>query len=109
PSYIRARYNLAIASINMNHHREAAEHLLGALALQHREGQRPLGSTVPADGSGASGAGGSSNTSGFIPAGTMSNNIWETLKMTMYMMNMPDLARACDHQNMDAFRQSFDF
>ncbi|KAJ1918524.1 hypothetical protein H4219_002538 [Mycoemilia scoparia] len=105
PSYIRARYNLAIASINMNHHREAAEHLLGALALQKRESQRPAGATAPNGGVGADGASGT----GFIPASAMSNNIWVTLRMTMYMLNMPDLANACEAQDLEAFRTKFDF
>ncbi|ORZ20794.1 hypothetical protein BCR42DRAFT_409496, partial [Absidia repens] len=37
PSYVRARYNLAISCINMNQHKEAAEHLLTALALQQQD------------------------------------------------------------------------
>jgi peroxin-5 len=36
PSFLRARYNLAIASIHLGQYREAAEHLLGALAIQQR-------------------------------------------------------------------------
>eukprot|EP00842_Homolaphlyctis_polyrhiza_P005395 jgi/Hompol1/5857/HPOL_001111-RA len=34
PSYIRARYNLAIACIQIGQYREAAEHLLGAASIQ---------------------------------------------------------------------------
>ncbi|KAJ3054724.1 Peroxisomal membrane signal receptor PTS1 [Rhizophlyctis rosea] len=34
PSYIRARYNLAISCIHLGQYREAAEHLLGALSVQ---------------------------------------------------------------------------
>ncbi|RKO94197.1 hypothetical protein BDK51DRAFT_15452 [Blyttiomyces helicus] len=34
PSYVRARYNLAVSCMQLGQHREAAEHLLGALAGQ---------------------------------------------------------------------------
>ncbi|PVU87185.1 hypothetical protein BB559_006182 [Furculomyces boomerangus] len=94
PSYIRARYNLAIASINMQHYREAAEHLLGALSLQKRD---------------LDGTGSGSMDPSFVPALSMSSNIWDTLKMIMYMLNEPSLADASDARNLDEFRTKFEF
>ncbi|KAF9432009.1 hypothetical protein BGZ76_011410 [Entomortierella beljakovae] len=100
PSYIRARYNLAIACINMGQHREAAEHLLSALALQ-KAGDAARGlmvgspSEVPHPDAGPGG---------------MSQNVWETLKMTMYMLGRSDLAQRCEtSRDLDAFRNDFDF
>ncbi|KAG0041157.1 hypothetical protein BGZ83_002231, partial [Gryganskiella cystojenkinii] len=71
PSYIRARYNLAIACINMGQHREAAEHLLSALSLQNA-GDAARGLMVGSSTAGPQPDGG---------IGGMSQNVWETLKM----------------------------
>ncbi|RKP38521.1 hypothetical protein BJ085DRAFT_15915 [Dimargaris cristalligena] len=103
PSYIRARYNLAISSINLGLHREAAEHLLGALALQTRatkggEGELDGKGKEPA----VSGGGG-------LLHNRISSNLWNTLKMTMQILDQPDLINACDHQDLDAFQGKFDF
>ncbi|KAI8812402.1 hypothetical protein BJ742DRAFT_866545 [Cladochytrium replicatum] len=52
PSFIRARYNLAISCIQLNQYREAAEHLLTALHMQARSmeqlSQEMDGVTAPA-------------------------------------------------------------
>ncbi|KAK9759461.1 hypothetical protein K7432_017546 [Basidiobolus ranarum] len=83
PNYIRARYNLAVSCINLGQHKEAAEHLLQALALQSGDG-----STINS---------------------MMSDNIWDTLRMTMDWIERPDLIAACDQRNMAAFRGEFAF
>ncbi|KAF9915224.1 hypothetical protein BX616_006630 [Lobosporangium transversale] len=101
PSYIRARYNLAIACINLGQHREAAEHLLSALSLQNA-GDAARGLMV-----GAASTAGSQSDGGI---GGMSQNVWETLKMTMYMLGRADLAHRCETtRDLDAFRNEFDF
>ncbi|KAF8976593.1 hypothetical protein BGZ46_008129, partial [Entomortierella lignicola] len=100
PSYIRARYNLAIACINMGQHREAAEHLLSALALQSA-GDAARGLIVGSTAREPQSDGG---------VGGMSQNVWETLKMTMYMLGRSDLAYRCEtSRDLDAFRNDFDF
>lgn len=74
PSFVRARYNLAISCMNMGQHHEAAEHLLTALDLQRAaalsagEAARALEKGVPVD----------------IPNGT-SDGIWDSLRLLMYM------------------------
>ncbi|KAF7725981.1 hypothetical protein EC973_009127 [Apophysomyces ossiformis] len=98
PSYVRARYNLAISCINLAQHREAAEHLLTALALQQTNETQP-GTTVMIDQSGNQVA---------FPNG-MSDNVWDSLRMLMYMMNREDLAEQCNARNLSAFRGEFDF
>ncbi|KAG0211691.1 hypothetical protein BGX28_007585 [Mortierella sp. GBA30] len=100
PSYIRARYNLAIACINLGQHREAAEHLLSALSLQNA-GDAARGLMVGASTLGPQPDGG---------IGGMSQNVWETLKMAMYMLGRSDLAQRCETtRDLDAFRDEFDF
>ncbi|KAG2206128.1 hypothetical protein INT47_003777 [Mucor saturninus] len=100
PSYVRARYNLAISCINLGQHREAAEHLLTALALQQsNDGSNGAGGSVMIDEQG--------NTVN-VPGG-MGDNVWSSLRMLMLTMNRHDLARQCDQHNIDAFRSEFQF
>lgn len=74
PSYVRARYNLAISCINLGQHREAAEHLLTALALQQsNDGSNGAGGSVMIDEQG--------NTVN-VPGG-MGDNVWSSLRMLM--------------------------
>ncbi|KAI9482299.1 hypothetical protein BX667DRAFT_466442 [Coemansia mojavensis] len=99
PSFIRARYNLSLASTNMGQHREAAENCLIALSLQQREMQTmdQKGKAAQVDGA------------AMIPASGMSTTIWNALQLSMYMLGEPKLAEACEKQNLDAFREKFDF
>lgn len=71
PSYVRARYNLAMSYLCLYQHREAAEQLLGALALQQGDAQ-----TL------AKLAG--SETEQKIVPGAMSDYVWDSLKMVMF-------------------------
>jgi peroxin-5 len=82
PSFIRARYNLAISCINMGQHKEAAHHLLEALRIQ----------SIP----------------GKVTSGFMSDNVWETLKMASLLLNRSDWAQFCDHRNLTALLEGFE-
>lgn len=74
PTYVRARYNLAISCINLGQHREAAEHLLTALALQQsNDGSNGAGGSVMIDEHGNQVS---------VPGG-MSDNVWGSLRMLM--------------------------
>ncbi|GAA5796647.1 hypothetical protein EDC94DRAFT_621913 [Helicostylum pulchrum] len=100
PTYVRARYNLAISCINLGQHREAAEHLLTALALQQsNDGSNGAGGSVMIDEHGNQVS---------VPGG-MSDNVWSSLRMLMLTMNREDLARHCDQHNINAFRSEFEF
>ncbi|KAI7897532.1 uncharacterized protein BX663DRAFT_444931 [Cokeromyces recurvatus] len=95
PTYVRARYNLAISCINLGEHREAAEHLLTALAIQKSNDNGSI--IMNEDGN-------------KIPVyGGMSDNVWGSLRMLMLNMHREDLVKACDDHNLDAFRSEFDF
>ena len=40
PGYVRARFNLAVANMNLGHYQEAAAHLMTALDIQEEEAKR---------------------------------------------------------------------
>ncbi|KAI8867779.1 TPR-like protein [Ramicandelaber brevisporus] len=105
PSYVRARYNLAISCISLRQYREAAEHLLTALSLQQRAADKIKQGSVSA----VAGGGGADGDMAPDNANGTSDNVWDTLKMTLYMMNMPHLAHECRSRNLDTFRQEFQF
>ncbi|KAI9480287.1 MAG: hypothetical protein EXX96DRAFT_561950 [Benjaminiella poitrasii] len=100
PTYVRARYNLAISSINLGQHREAAEHLLTALAMQKSN-------------AGSNGANSPYMTNEHgqqVPIlDGMSDNVWGSLRMLMLNMDRKDLAKACEDHNLDAFRSEYEF
>ncbi|KAF9159849.1 Peroxisomal membrane signal receptor PTS1 [Actinomortierella ambigua] len=87
PSFVRARYNLGISCINIGCHREAVEHLLGALSMHQTEGQPGPDGAVNA-----------------------SSNLWETLRRTFMMMGRSDLAeKAVVGADLNQFRGEFEF
>lgn len=57
PTYVRARYNLALGCISLRHEHEAAEHLLNALATREHSFENQVD--------------------------TVSDNVWGTLRMVM--------------------------
>ncbi|KAF9978488.1 Peroxisomal membrane signal receptor PTS1 [Actinomortierella ambigua] len=87
PSFVRARYNLGISCINIGCHREAVEHLLGALSMHQTDGQAGPEGAVNA-----------------------SSNLWETLRRTFMMMGRSDLAeKAVVGADVNQFRGEFEF
>ncbi|KAJ3287708.1 Peroxisomal membrane signal receptor PTS1 [Borealophlyctis nickersoniae] len=105
PSYIRARYNLAISCIHLGQYREAAEHLLGALSVQTSnieavlEQSKGKGRADPEDHGGLQSM-----------HSVQSRSVWAALKMVMDgHLHRRDLAEACDNHDLAAFRGEFDF
>ncbi|KAF8320909.1 TPR-like protein [Clavulina sp. PMI_390] len=77
PSYIRARFNLGISSVNLSMYEEAAGHFLDALVLQDldaNEGQ---------------------NTGGIS-----SSALWDSLRATCLHLQRPDLVALCDARDL---------
>lgn len=115
PSYTRAMYNLAIAKININAYDDAVQHLLSALALQTADDGQEAGMDTdvnrqafrsdkgPSDGM-YSEIGQPSSGKGIT-----STSVWDTLRMSLYLLNRPDLATKCDERDLDYFRQHFEF
>ncbi|CCA66374.1 related to peroxisomal targeting signal receptor [Serendipita indica DSM 11827] len=84
PSYVRARFNMAISCISLQQNEEAAGHILDALVLQENDGlqteERGVGSSV----------------------------LWDTLRNVCLYMHRQDLARICDKRDLLAFRGAFE-
>ncbi|KAI9002371.1 hypothetical protein BC832DRAFT_520999, partial [Gaertneriomyces semiglobifer] len=96
PSYVRARYNLAISCIQMGSHKEAAEHLLGALSVQEANIESVMGDRKDMPDMGLH--------------AVQSGTVWSTLKMVMDgHLRRHDLALACERRDLSAFKNDFDF
>eukprot|EP00053_Salpingoeca_punica_P016090 m.150090 g.150090 ORF g.150090 m.150090 type:complete len:617 (-) comp16872_c0_seq3:195-2045(-) len=85
PGHIRARFNLGISCYNLKAYKEAAEHFLTALSMQQSHG-----------GDDAS-------------MRTMSDAIWDALRMTLVTSSERELAQKTRDRNLDAFRGRFEF
>lgn len=89
PSFVRARYNLAVSSINIGCYKQAAEHLLTALSMHEVEGTRLIEDNN------------NSNNN---------NNILETLKRAFVAMDRNDLVeKVHPGMNLNDFKQEFKF
>lgn len=88
PAYIRARFNLGIACINLRRYEEASQHILDALVLQDSD-------------SVADPAGGDEKR------GVTSSALWSSLKTCCMHLQRIDLATFCDREDLDAFRAQF--
>lgn len=98
PSFVRARYNLAVSSMNIGCYREAAEHLLTALSMHDVDGDFEIGNN-------SRGSFGSDNL-GFKPT----DNLMETLKRVFIAMNRDDLLeRVSPGMDLAQFRGEFSF
>ncbi|XP_018408728.1 PREDICTED: peroxisomal biogenesis factor 5 [Nanorana parkeri] len=80
PGFIRSRYNLGIACINLGAHREAVEHFIEALSMQQQSGG---------------------------PDGSMSDNIWSTLRMALSMLGQSNLYNAADARDLATLQAAF--
>ncbi|XP_073451543.1 peroxisomal biogenesis factor 5 isoform X1 [Aquarana catesbeiana] len=80
PGFIRSRYNLGIACINLGAHREAVEHFMEALSMQQQSGG---------------------------PDGSMSDNIWSTLRMALSMLGQSNLYAAADARDLATLQAAF--
>lgn len=80
PGFIRSRYNLGIACINLGAHREAVEHFIEALGMQQQSGGH---------------------------GGAMSDNIWSTLRMALSMLGQSSLYAAADARDLAALQAAF--
>lgn len=87
PGFIRARYNLGIACINLSAYKEAGEHLLIALNQQ-------------ACGVDLHGQTGSPNV--------MSETIWSTMKLVICFLNKYHLYDAIENRDLKALNFEFE-
>ncbi|KAI8930331.1 hypothetical protein BC831DRAFT_440121 [Entophlyctis helioformis] len=108
PSYIRARYNLGIACIQIGQYREAAEHLLGALSVQQQNIAHVEQMSVGKGKGKAADVDASGTFSSLTSA--QSNSVWSTLRLLAdTYIHRKDLAEACERHDLTPFRGEFDF
>ncbi|KAI9838601.1 MAG: hypothetical protein M1819_004915 [Sarea resinae] len=105
PNFVRARYNLGVSCINIGCYDEAAQHLLGALAMHkvvEREGRQRAREVVGPDISDA-------GLDRMIHQNS-STNLYDTLRRVFSLMGRRDLADSVGAgMDVDAFRAEFDF
>ncbi|KAG0152342.1 hypothetical protein CROQUDRAFT_649727 [Cronartium quercuum f. sp. fusiforme G11] len=86
PTYVRARYNLSIALINLGHYKDSAQHLLNALEIQEADSME-LSSK--------------NNQS----SGVTSKVLWDTLEINCSFMQRANLMESCRKRDLDQFRE----
>ncbi|KAJ3273790.1 Peroxisomal membrane signal receptor PTS1 [Terramyces sp. JEL0728] len=79
PTFVRGRYNLGVACLNIGCYKEATEHFLAAIALQ-----------------------GTSDSN-------YSATIWDTLRRSLRLLDRHDLADRVDERDLSIFRKDFEF
>lgn len=107
PNFVRARYNLGVSCINIGCYEEAAQHLLGALAMHDvvaREGRERAREI----------AGASEQLSDRaldeMVTQNQSTNLYDTLRRVFGQMGRRDLSeRVVAGLDVDTFRDEFDF
>lgn len=105
PNFVRARYNLGVSCINIGCYAEAAQHLLGALAMHkvvEREGREKAREVV---GDGVDEA----KLERMIQQ-NQSTNLLDTLRRVFAQMDRRDLQdRVVQGMDLESFRGEFDF
>ncbi|KAI8824687.1 hypothetical protein BJ741DRAFT_633196 [Chytriomyces cf. hyalinus JEL632] len=95
PDFLRARYNVAIALIQLGSYTDAAEHLVSVLEAQERNVAGIVGEDSSFD-----------EEKLWQLHSLSSGSTWNTLSMIMdRYLNRPDLARAADQKDLSAFRK----
>ncbi|TPX66106.1 hypothetical protein CcCBS67573_g07934 [Chytriomyces confervae] len=95
PDFLRARYNVAIALIQLGSYTDAAEHLVSVLEAQERNVADIVGEDSSFD-----------EEKLWQLHSLSSGSTWNTLSMIMdRYLNRPDLARAADQKDLSAFRK----
>ncbi|KAL6159455.1 Peroxisomal membrane signal receptor PTS1 [Exserohilum turcicum] len=105
PNFVRARYNLGVSCINIGCYHEAAQHLLGALAMHkvvEREGKEKAREVV--------GEGVSDSQLDNMIHQNQSTNLYDTLRRVFGQMGRRDLSDIVGPgMDVDRFRGEFEF
>lgn len=108
PNFVRARYNLGVSCINIGCYAEAAQHLLGALAMHavvEREGREKARELA---GGGPEGV--DDDELDRLMRHNQSTNLYDTLRRVFGQMGRKDLSdKVVAGVNVDTFRNEFDF
>lgn len=111
PNFVRARYNLGVSCINIGCFEEAAQHLLGALAMHKVVEQEGLERVREVTGAGAGGAGGlSDDRLEEMILQNQSTNLYDTLRRVFAQMDRRDLQDLVGPgMDLEAVRREFEF
>ena len=108
-NFVRARYNLGVSCINIGCYKEAAAHLLGALAMHgvvEREGREKARELA---GSGGPGVVSEAELEKMI-SHNQSTNLYDTLRRVFSQMGRRDLAeKVVAGMDVETFKGEFDF
>jgi peroxin-5 len=109
PNFVRARYNLGVSCINIGCYPEAAQHLLGALAMHkvvEQEGKEQAREML-----GGNGGLGDDDIDRMVDmAQNQSTNLYETLRRVFSQMGRRDLAEMVGPgMNLAGFKGEFEF
>lgn len=109
PNFVRARYNLGVSCINIGCYEEAAQHLLGALAMHkvvEKEGREKARELV----GGGDGSGVDEGRLDQVLYQNSSTNLYDTLRRVFSQMGRRDLGdMVVPGMDVDVFRKEFDF
>jgi len=109
PNFVRARYNLGVSCINIGVYPEAAQHLLGALAMHkvvEREGREKARELV----GGGDGSGVDERRLDEVLYQNTSTNLYDTLRRVFSQMGRRDLGDlVVPGMDVEVFRKEFDF
>ncbi|KAM0750293.1 hypothetical protein T439DRAFT_326252 [Meredithblackwellia eburnea MCA 4105] len=89
PAYVRARFNLAVANMNLGQYEQAVEHLMTSLSIQEADHELQDGEE-------------NNNTSGVT-----SHTLWDSLNIALLMMHRSDLATYTIQRDLAGLRNHF--
>ncbi|GAA5973782.1 hypothetical protein JCM11641_003154 [Rhodosporidiobolus odoratus] len=92
PGYVRARYNLAVANMNLGQYEDAVHHLLTSLSIQEADAQQGHLEQAPvADQAG----------------GITSRTLWDSLNVSLLQMHRTDLSPLATQRDLFGLMQAF--
>lgn len=104
PGYVRSRYNMGIALSNLGEHKQAARHFLRAILMQEGSIRKPVGGAA---GAAAEGFGPSSGGVGAGCPHRSTREIWDILRMSLNLMERPDLVEKSWNHDAMTFAEEF--
>ncbi|KAI5476437.1 peroxisomal biogenesis factor 5 [Pseudohyphozyma bogoriensis] len=90
PAYVRARFNLAVANMNLGQYEQAVEHLMTSLSIQEQDVQLRDG-----------------DDDNSPDVGVTSQTLWDSLNIALLMMHRGDLAVHTSTRDLNALRSHF--
>ncbi|BGO99988.1 hypothetical protein NBRC10513v2_004212 [Rhodotorula toruloides] len=90
PGYVRARFNLAVATMNLGQYEDAVHHLLTALSVQEADMEYDNMQQTPP-----------------VNAAGVSHALWDSLHVSLIQMHKSELAPLCSARDLRGLLQAF--